>query len=263
MEVFDRGQRAAAHARRYAQGPTAWAPCPTTCRARTGPYSEWNPERFQSQARAIGPNTEALIIAVLTWRPHPEQGFRTVALSILVPLSRALMSSERRRSPSVRSRSAQAQLPECRLHPRASAGDQDGDAHRGQLADLARQYPRFPLLPLRRTTLLQHPTIDRLRELGLVGMAKSLRDLMANPESSALDHMEWLGILLEHEMTRRQQKRFEARARTAKLRHLASVEDIDYRAAGGLDPHAILEALAGCDWIHGASPLPPGLVRAA
>ena len=97
--------------------------------------------------------------------------------------------------------------------------------------------------------MLQHPTIDRLRELGLDGMAKSLRDLTANPESKALDHMEWLGILLEHEMTLRQQKRFEARARTAKLRHLASVEDIDYRAPRGLDRTLFLK-LAGCDWIR-------------
>lgn len=97
--------------------------------------------------------------------------------------------------------------------------------------------------------MLQHPTIDRLRELGLEGMAKSLRELSANPESKALDHMEWLGILLEHEMTLRQQKRFEARARTAKLRHLASVEDIDYRAARGLDRTLFLK-LAGCDWIR-------------
>ena len=36
-----------------------------------------DPERFQRQARDIGPNTEALIIAVLARRPHPEQGFRT------------------------------------------------------------------------------------------------------------------------------------------------------------------------------------------
>jgi transposase len=28
-------------------------------------------------ARTIGPNTEALITAILTHRPHPEQGFRT------------------------------------------------------------------------------------------------------------------------------------------------------------------------------------------
>jgi hypothetical protein len=29
--------------------------------------------------------------------------------------------------------------------------------------------------------LLQHPTIDRLREFGLEGMAKSLRDLDGQP----------------------------------------------------------------------------------
>jgi len=40
-------------------------------------YAEWSPERFTRQARDIGPNTEALILAVLARRPHPEQGFRT------------------------------------------------------------------------------------------------------------------------------------------------------------------------------------------
>ncbi len=40
-------------------------------------YAEWTPERFQRQARDIGPSTEALILAVLARRPHPEQGFRT------------------------------------------------------------------------------------------------------------------------------------------------------------------------------------------
>jgi transposase len=40
-------------------------------------YAEWSPERFARQARDIGPNTEALILAVLARRPHPEQGFRT------------------------------------------------------------------------------------------------------------------------------------------------------------------------------------------
>jgi transposase len=40
-------------------------------------YAEWTPERLQRQAQGIGPNTEALIIAVMARRPHPEQGFRT------------------------------------------------------------------------------------------------------------------------------------------------------------------------------------------
>jgi transposase len=39
--------------------------------------AEWTPERLQRQALGIGPNTEALIIAVMARRPHPEQGFRT------------------------------------------------------------------------------------------------------------------------------------------------------------------------------------------
>ena len=66
--------------RRAMRGVTAvrgTARCPTTCRARTGVMPNGSPERFQRQARAIGPNTEALILAVLAHRPHPEQGFRT------------------------------------------------------------------------------------------------------------------------------------------------------------------------------------------
>ena len=63
--------------------------------------------------------------------------------------------------------------------------------------------------------MLTHPTLDRLTELGLDGMAKGFRDLAANPESRALDHAEWLGLLVEHEVTLRRQKRFAARARAA------------------------------------------------
>ena len=33
--------------------------------------------RFRREAAAIGPNTEALIVAVLASRKHPEQGFRS------------------------------------------------------------------------------------------------------------------------------------------------------------------------------------------
>ena len=75
VEVFHRGKRVAAHARRY-NGPrhgTQPEHMPSAHRR----YAEWTPERLQRQARAIGPHTEALILAVLARRPHPEQGFRT------------------------------------------------------------------------------------------------------------------------------------------------------------------------------------------
>ena len=97
--------------------------------------------------------------------------------------------------------------------------------------------------------MLKHPTLDMLIELGLHGMAKGFQDLAAQPEASSLDHGEWLAILLEQEATLRQQKRFEARARAAKLRHDAQVEDVDFRAERGLDRTLLLK-LATCDWIR-------------
>jgi DNA replication protein DnaC len=97
--------------------------------------------------------------------------------------------------------------------------------------------------------MLIHPTLDQLHALGLHGMATGFKELDANPEARALEHPEWLALLLEHEMTLRRQKRFEARARTARLRHAASVEDVDYRAARGLD-RALFLKLASCDFIR-------------
>ena len=97
--------------------------------------------------------------------------------------------------------------------------------------------------------MLTHPTLDLLHELGLHGMAKGFKTLEQAAETRGLEHAEWLGLLLEHESTLRRQKRFEARARTARLRHNASVEDVDYRAARGLD-RALFLKLAGCDFIR-------------
>jgi DNA replication protein DnaC len=97
--------------------------------------------------------------------------------------------------------------------------------------------------------MLMHPTLDQLHALGLHGMAKGFKSLLDNPEARSLDHPEWLGLLLEHEATLRRQKRFEMRSRTARLRQAASIEDIDYRAARGLD-RALFLKLASCDFIR-------------
>src|SRR3954453_17937145 len=97
--------------------------------------------------------------------------------------------------------------------------------------------------------MLTHTTLDLLADLGLHGMAKGFHDLAGNPEAVSLGHAEWLALLLERESTLRQQKRFQSRAKAAKLRHLAAVEDVDYRAVRGLD-RALFLKLAGCEWIR-------------
>lgn len=97
--------------------------------------------------------------------------------------------------------------------------------------------------------MLIHPTLDLLNDLGLKGMAKGFQRLDAEPEAKALNHAEWLGLLLDQEVTVRRQRRFESRAKTARLRHQASLEDVDYQAARGLDRTLFLK-LGSCDWIR-------------
>ena len=96
--------------------------------------------------------------------------------------------------------------------------------------------------------MLVHPTVEQLNALGLYGLAKGFKELENKAEARSLDHAEWLGLLLEYEMTLRRQKQFETRARAARLRHPASVEDVNYQAPRGLD-RALFLKLVACDWI--------------
>jgi hypothetical protein len=57
--------------------------------------------------------------------------------------------------------------------------------------------------------MLAHPTLDQLNSLGLYGLAKGFKELEHKPEARSLDHAEWLGRLLEYELTLRRQKQFE------------------------------------------------------
>src|SRR5437016_10818294 len=40
-------------------------------------HLEWTPSRLINWARTIGPQTAALVEAILADRPHPEQGYRS------------------------------------------------------------------------------------------------------------------------------------------------------------------------------------------
>ena len=96
--------------------------------------------------------------------------------------------------------------------------------------------------------MLTHPTLDLLHQLGLNGMAKAFGEIEASGDVATLTHPEWLGLLLDREVSYRRDKRLLARLRYARLRHQATVEDVDYRAARGLD-RALFQRLADGSWI--------------
>ena len=95
--------------------------------------------------------------------------------------------------------------------------------------------------------MLKHPTLDQLYALGLQGMAKGFTEIGA--EADNLDKREWLGLLLDREASWRQDKRFAARLRYAKLRQQACAEDVDYRSPRGLD-RPLFQKLVEGHWVE-------------
>ncbi len=81
-------------------------------------------------------------------------------------------------------------------------------------------------------------------------MAKALAEQMEMRDLDALTFDERLGLMVDREMTEREDRRLATRLRKAKLRVQACVEDIDFRHRRGLDKSLVM-ALAGCAWIRG------------
>jgi DNA replication protein DnaC len=97
--------------------------------------------------------------------------------------------------------------------------------------------------------MLIHPTVERLRALGLSAMADALIELQNAPDAAELTREDWLGLLVDREATNRENKRLARRLREARLRQAAVVEDVDFRAHRGLD-RALFLKLATCEWVR-------------
>jgi DNA replication protein DnaC len=97
--------------------------------------------------------------------------------------------------------------------------------------------------------MLTHPTTDRLRELGLAGMARALEEQRRHPDTADLSFEDRMAMLVEREALERDGKRLAARLRFAGLRQQATPEDVDYRAARGLD-RALFQKLTSGEWIE-------------
>jgi DNA replication protein DnaC len=97
--------------------------------------------------------------------------------------------------------------------------------------------------------MLTHPTTDRLRELGLAGMARGLEEQRRHTDAAELSFEDRLAMLVERETLERDGKRLAARLRFAGLRQQATPEDVDHRAARGLD-RALFQRLTRGEWIE-------------
>ncbi|CAN1599917.1 IS21-like element helper ATPase IstB [Pseudomonas mediterranea] len=77
--------------------------------------------------------------------------------------------------------------------------------------------------------MLPNPTLDKLQTLRLHGMIKALSEQYATPDINDLSFDERLGLMVDRELTEREDARLTTRLKAARLRHNACLEDIDYR----------------------------------
>jgi len=97
--------------------------------------------------------------------------------------------------------------------------------------------------------MLIHPTLDQLRALRLEGMAKALEEQLAAADLGSMSFEDRLALLIDRESLHRKNRRLLTRLRKAALRHKnACIEDVDFKAARGLDKSLVL-SLASCDWL--------------
>ncbi|WP_122309602.1 IS21-like element ISPsy14 family helper ATPase IstB, partial [Pseudomonas syringae] len=97
--------------------------------------------------------------------------------------------------------------------------------------------------------MLPNPTLDKLQTLRLQGMIKALNEQHATPDINDLSFDERLGLMVDRELTEREDARLTTRLKAARLRHNACLEDIDYRSPRGLDKALILQLGSG-QWLR-------------
>jgi DNA replication protein DnaC len=101
--------------------------------------------------------------------------------------------------------------------------------------------------------MMTNDTIRKLNELKLFGMAHAFTQQIESAATGHLSFEERVGLLVDHEVTYRDDKRLRRLLGSAKLREPACMEDLDHEAKRGLD-RSMVASLALCNWIrHGVN----------
>jgi DNA replication protein DnaC len=98
--------------------------------------------------------------------------------------------------------------------------------------------------------MLSQPMIEKLLAMRLNGMAEGLQTQEQDPAARELSFLERLGLLVDQQWSWRQNQALARRLKTAKLRGTACVEDIDYRAARGLDKSVVRALTQESAWVR-------------
>jgi transposase/DNA replication protein DnaC len=247
VECFHRGQRVAVHVRSHLHGRHTTDPAHMPKAHQR--HLEWTPSRLTTWARTIGPQTAALVQAILADRPHPEQGYR----SCLGLLRLGTRYGELR----LEAACTRAVAVGARSYRHVDSMLKHGlDRLAVPEASPQLTLPRPTTISAGRPStsegdppMLTAPTMEHLQALKLDAMAAAWTAQQHQADLSALAFDERFGLLVEAEWGARKNKRLVRALQEAKLKlSQACLEAIDYPARRELDK-AVVRQLATCRWV--------------
>jgi hypothetical protein len=97
--------------------------------------------------------------------------------------------------------------------------------------------------------MLQQPMINKMLAMRLLGMAEALKAQEQDANTRELSFLERLGLLIDQQWNWRENQALARRLKNAKLRGNSCVEDIDFRAARGLDKSVIRGLTQESGWV--------------
>jgi hypothetical protein len=95
--------------------------------------------------------------------------------------------------------------------------------------------------------MLMEPTLEKLYDMKLNGMAQAFKEQIHHPAVNELSFDERFSLLVDQQWTWQEERKMKRLLQNARLKINACIEDIDFKAPRGIDKSVILR-LANCDW---------------
>jgi len=98
--------------------------------------------------------------------------------------------------------------------------------------------------------MLNQPMMEKLLAMRLHGMVEALKAQEQDRAANELSFLERLALLVDQQWSWRENQALARRLKAAKLRGATCVEDIDYRAARGLDKTVVRALVIESAWVR-------------
>lgn len=95
---------------------------------------------------------------------------------------------------------------------------------------------------------MNNQTVEKLYQMRLHTMAAAFKEQLEQPSMGNLSFEERTAMMVDREWLHRENRRLGRRLKAARLKHQATLEDIDFRHPRGLD-RSVIQTLTSCQWI--------------